>query len=650
MTISTQTGFQGKTIAVFESRMADVMSQAIIRKGGKPLSAPTVQEIPLDKNPEAFAFADKLFSGQVDMIIFMTGVGTRMLVRLLSSKYPESEILAQFKQRTLVVRGPKPVQALREFGITADITVPEPNTTREILATLDLSRKSFDLAGKTVAVQEYGEPSRDLIAGLKKRAARVIEVPVYRWALPDDLTPIYRAIDALIGGQVDFSFFTSAVQIRHLLKIAAEKGCEKKLRSALNRTVVASIGPTSSEALRASGIQVDFEPSHGKMGHLVSETATKAQELLLDKKEPKPLVHLSPKIQTLSDRERRKKESVFLRACRCEKVPYTPVWLMRQAGRYMKSYRSVRDKVSFLELCKNKELCAEVTIDARDRLNADAAILFSDILLVTEPMGLGLAYEKGDGPSISGGEGGRLNVDSLHEIRPRQTMNYVFEAVKLIRSCLQTEIPLIGFCGAPFTLASYILEGGSSKTFLNTKKFMRSDRGAWNALMEKLTRGLGEYLNAQIEAGADAVQIFDSWAGCLSPDQYREFVLPHSKKLMESVQKTVPVIHFGTGTGPFLKDFSQAGGDVIGIDFHMRLSDAWQTVGFERAVQGNLDPAVLFSSPAEIRGEVKRVLDYAASRPGHIFNLGHGILPGTPEEHVIALVEMVHELSRGNAS
>lgn len=645
MTLETKNGFQGRTVVAFESRMADIMAQAIARKGGKPLTAPSMQEIPLDKNPELFSFAEKLFSGQIDLIIFMTGVGTRMLVDGLSSKYPKEKIIEELKKRTLVVRGPKPVQALRELGITADVSVPEPNTFREILETLDLSRKSISLEGKTVAVQEYGVPSAELLAGLKKRGAHVVEIPIYRWALPDDLKPLQNAIEAILNGEADFTFFTNAVQIRHLLKVAAETGHEKSLRKALSETVVASIGPTCSDALRQNGISVDFEPSHGKMGHLIAEAAEKADELLKEKKNPEPSVVLVPRVETKSDVEKRRRESVFLKACRREAVPYTPVWLMRQAGRYMKSYRRVRDKVSFLELCKNKELCAEVTLDARDRLNTDAAILFSDILLVTEPMGLGLAYEKGDGPVISGGEGGKLKVDALREIRPRETLNYVFDAVKLIRSCLKQEIPLIGFSGAPFTLASYILEGGGSKVFLNTKKFMRSDTGAWNALMEKLTRGLTDYLNAQVEAGADAIQIFDSWAGCLSPDEYREFVLPHSKKLIAGIQKGVPVIHFGTGTGPFLNDFKEAGGDVIGLDFHIRLNEGWKTVGYDKAVQGNLDPALLFSDLKSIRKGVESVLKSAENRSGHIFNLGHGIMPATPEDHVVKLVEMVHELS-----
>lgn len=645
MTTTAQAGFNGKTVAAFESRMADIMAQAITRKGGRALTAPSMQEIPLDKNPEAFSFGEKLFSGQIDMLIFMTGVGAKMLVEALSTKYPKEKILEEFKKRTIVARGPKPVHALREMGVSTDIAVPEPNTWREILEELEMERKSISLEGKTVAVQEYGAPSTELIAGLKKRGASVVEVPVYRWALPDDTGPLHNAVEAIMRGEVDFAFFTNAMQVRHLFKVAAEKGNEKALRQALNKTVVVSIGPTCSETLSEYGISVDFEPSHGKMGHMISEAAAKAGELLQEKKNPRPGVVLSPRVETQSEVEKRRKESVFLKACRREAVPYTPVWLMRQAGRYMKSYRKVRDKVSFLELCKNKELCAEITLDARDRLNADAAILFSDILLVTEPLGLALAYEKGDGPVISGGEGGKLNVDALKEIRPRETLNYVFDAVKLIRSCLQAEIPLIGFCGAPFTLASYILEGGSSKTFLNTKRFMRADTGAWHALMEKLTRGLTEYLNAQIDSGADAVQVFDSWAGALGPDEYREFVLPHSKKLISGIQKTVPIIHFGTGTGPFLKDFTEAGSDVVGLDFHVRLNEGWQTVGHDKAVQGNLDPALLFSSPEEIRKNVKTILGYANGRPGHIFNVGHGILPGTPEENVRALVDMVHEMS-----
>ncbi len=319
---------------------------------------------------------------------------------------------------------------------------------------------------------------------------------------------------------------------------------------------------------------------------------------------------------------------------------------MRQAGRYLKEYREIRAKVSFAELCRNKELAAEVAVTAVRKLKADAAILFSDLLLIVEPMGLKLEYSAENGPVITGRIADASAVDRIPEIEPAESLSYVFDAVRLTRESLDSKIPLLGFAGAPFTMASYMIEGGSGNhSFLETKRFMYSDPGAWNGLMGKLVRGLTKYLNGQIAAGADAVQLFDSWIGCLGPEEYRQYVLPHTRALIKGLKPGVPVIHFGTGTASFLKDFRQAGGDVIGIDWRIELNRAWNEIGADAGIQGNLDPAVLCAPREVMRREVKRILLQAAGRPGHIFNLGHGILPQTPEENAIGLVEMVHEMS-----
>lgn len=323
----------------------------------------------------------------------------------------------------------------------------------------------------------------------------------------------------------------------------------------------------------------------------------------------------------------------------------TPVWIMRQAGRYLKEYRKIRKQTSFIELCKNKELAAEVAVTAAAKLKTDAAILFSDLLLIVEPMGLELEYESGNGPVITGQGWDAAGLDRIPEVEPEESLGYVFDAVRLTRKILDPKIPLLGFAAAPFTLASYVIEGGASRSFLETKRLMFTDPGAWNALMEKLTRGLVKYLNGQIEAGADAVQVFDSWVGCLGAEEYRQQVLPHTRALIQALKPGVPVIHFGTGTAPFLKEFRAAGGDVIGVDWRMDLGAAWSEIGTESGIQGNLDPAVLCAPREVIRREVKRILDQAGGHPGHIFNLGHGILPQTPEENAIAMVDLVHELS-----
>ncbi len=337
--------------------------------------------------------------------------------------------------------------------------------------------------------------------------------------------------------------------------------------------------------------------------------------------------------------------SPFMRACRRETVPYTPIWLMRQAGRYMREYREVRAKTTFLELCKKPSLAAEVTVTAAERLGVDAAIIFADILLILEPMGIDLEFAHGEGPVIHNPVRTPADVDRLREVEEVSSLGFVYEAIRQTRSALKPDLPLIGFSGAPFTLASYLCEGGGSKNYVHAKSLMYNDSGAWHAMMALISRALSKYLNAQIEAGAQAVQLFDSWVGCLSPDDYREFVLPHTRSVIENITPGVPVIHFGTGTGELLKLLREAGGDVIGLDWRVNLDDGWERVGHDRSVMGNLDPVLLFADREVLRSRAKRILDQAAGRPGHIFNLGHGILPQTPVENVIALVEMVHELS-----
>jgi len=338
-------------------------------------------------------------------------------------------------------------------------------------------------------------------------------------------------------------------------------------------------------------------------------------------------------------------QSAFLKACRREKTPYTPIWLMRQAGRYMKEYRDLRAKTPFLELCKNKDLATEITVSAQEKIGADAAIIFSDILLIVEPFGLGLEYIKGDGPSVARVRSAR-DIEALPEIDPKESLSFVMDAIRQTRQALRPDVPLIGFAGAPFTLASYMIEGGPSDDFLATKGLMRGEPELWKKLMAKITHATIKYLSAQIEAGVQAVQIFDSWVGCLSAEEYEKSVFPYSQHVILGLKSKVPVIHFGTNTPHLLSLMSKAGGDVIGVDHRIQLDEAWKRIGWDKAVQGNLDPKILCSSVSEIKKHVEAILRQAGSRPGHIFNLGHGVLPETPVENVIALVDMVHDLSR----
>jgi uroporphyrinogen decarboxylase len=334
--------------------------------------------------------------------------------------------------------------------------------------------------------------------------------------------------------------------------------------------------------------------------------------------------------------------SPFLQACRREPVERTPVWLMRQAGRYMPEYRAVRSKVTFLELCKDPALATEVTVTAAERLGVDAAILFADILLILEPLGFALEFTKGEGPAIHNPVRAAGDVDRLRRLEDAEPLGYVMEAVRSIRAALRPVTPLIGFAGAPFTLACYAIEGGGSRHYEKAKAFFYRDAGAWNALLEMLVDATAVYLNAQAAAGAQVLQLFDSWVGNLGPDDYRRFVQPHMRRLFAQLDPRVPVIHFGTDTGSLLELQRDAGGHVIGLDWRVELGRAWERLGPGVAVQGNLDPVVLFAPLPEIERQVKRILAEAAGRPGHIFNLGHGILPHTPVDHVVALVDMVH--------
>ena len=336
--------------------------------------------------------------------------------------------------------------------------------------------------------------------------------------------------------------------------------------------------------------------------------------------------------------------SPLLRACRREPTPYTPVWLMRQAGRYMPEYRQIRARVPFLELCKTPDLAAEVTVTAVERLGVDAAIIFADILLILEPMGMQLEFSAGDGPVLHNPIRTLADVERLRDVEPEESLPFVLQAVTTARAQLKPHIPLIGFAGAPFTLASYMIEGGGSRDYVRTKTLMYTQPEAWHALMACLSRNLVRYLNSQIAAGAQVVQLFDSWVGTLSPTDYSTFVLPHSRAVLANLTPGVPAIHFGTGTSALLELMREAGGDVIGVDFRVELDQAWQRLG-EVGIQGNLDPAVLYAERDYVRQRVQRILQQAGGRAGHIFNLGHGILPTTPVDNVLALIDAVHEYS-----
>jgi uroporphyrinogen decarboxylase len=342
--------------------------------------------------------------------------------------------------------------------------------------------------------------------------------------------------------------------------------------------------------------------------------------------------------------------SAFVRACKAQATPVTPVWFMRQAGRYMAEYRAVRKHHSLLEICKKPELAAEVTITAAEALGVDAAIIFADLLLPFEVMGLKFHFAAGEGPVI---EAPLRAAEDIAQLRTggAEELAYVSEAVRLVARHFGEKLPVIGFCGAPFTLASYMIEGGGSRNYVETKKLMYQEPAAWDELMGKLVGVLSDYSAQQARAGADVIQIFDSWVGCLAPEDYRRYVLPRTSELVRKVQRAgVPVIYFGTDTATLLPAMKQTGAEVIGVDWRIALDDAWHSLGFQGAVQGNLDPVALFANWKELRARAEDVLRRAGGRPGHIFNLGHGILPDTPVENVRDLARLVHEYSAKKAA
>src|SRR6266851_10064191 len=685
--------FNGLRVVSFESRLAAETAAMIERYGGRATVAPSMREAPLEDNQAAFEFADRILAGGFDIVILLTGVGVRQLFRVMEMRHLRAAIVAALSRVVTVARGPKPVAALRELGLEPTITIPEPNTWRELLASLG---PQGNLTGKRVAVQEYGISNRNLIAGLEARGALVMTVPVYRWTLPVDRRPLRAAVRTIADGEADAVIFTSASQVSNVIQIAEAEVIGAEFRRGLGAVALGSIGPVCSQELRGHGVTIDFEPEHPKLGHLIREAAARSAAILAEKRggagsgsadspETRAAANAAARVsgevlsgaaagaaapdstqhrageasgamrepardggglQPPASRAGGLREHPMLAACRREAAPYTPIWLMRQAGRYMPEYRRVREQHSFLDMCMRPEVAAEVTVTAVERLRVDAAIIFADILLPLVPMRVGLHYEKGDGPTLERPLRSAADLEKIPPVVPVESLGFVGDAIRLVRKALGERMPIIGFAGAPFTLASYLIEGGGSRQYQATKTLMYTQPETWHRMMEMLARVTADYLKLQVEAGADLVQIFDSWVGSLGPDDYRRFVLPHTRSVIETVRHAVPVIHFGTVTGNLLELMREAGGDVIGLDWRVDLAEAWERLGPGVAVQGNLDPIALFADIPEIRHRVRAILEKAGGRPGHIFNLGHGILPETPVDHVIALVDMVHEMSQ----
>ncbi len=494
---------------------------------------------------------------------------------------------------------------MREVGLQPTVRVPEPNTWRELLQSID---QNVSLNALTVGLQEYGVTNHSLIAGLEARGAKVVNVRVYQWDLPVDVKPLESNIRAMIAGERDALLVTSAHQVVNLLRMARDLGVEEKLRQSLDRMAVISIGPTTTEMMKHLNCPSIMNQIIQRWGILVSEAAAHAQRIIFMKQQWSPVAaakDVSANVREGLSAETNSHEpwqdSPFMRAVRKQPTNVTPIWLMRQAGRYMQEYRSVRDKVSFLELCKRPELCAEVMDTAVRRLGVDAAIIFSDLLPILEPMGMNLEFTAGDGPQIHNPIRTIPDIDRVKALASMDELQFVVDTVRMTRAAIDRHIPVIGFAGAPFTLASYMIEGGGSKNYVHTKQLMFGDPVAFHTLMQKLVDSLIIYLNAQVDAGAQCLQIFDSWAGCLSPSHYQEHVLPHMQRLLANINPTVPVINFATGNPLLLPLLRGDARTTVGIDWRIEIDHAWDLVGQDRAIQGNMDPTILFTNKEAIR-------------------------------------------------
>ncbi|MEL6896229.1 MAG: uroporphyrinogen decarboxylase, partial [Planctomycetota bacterium] len=623
------------------------MQRLIEKYNGVAHVSPSMREVAIDPNRQAIDFAYNVITGQIGVVVLMTGVGFRFLMRAIEKHVDAQQFLDALSDIITIARGPKPVAAMREFGLRPTHRVPAPNTWRELLQTIDQDQLVLN---QTVGLQEYGNRNASLVAGLEARGAKVVPLRVYAYEFPQDVSSLRGNIDAVCCGHRDVAMFTSAHQVVNVLRMAGEMNCEEQFRQQMERMIAVSIGPTTTEAMQEAELRVDLSPQHPKMGHMVVDAARRAPLLARRRglcnmgdsptqtETPKGRRTLNLQQSENSDRDdgrprHESDDSLFMRAARGMPTTRTPIWMMRQAGRYMAEYREVRAGRTFLDLCEDPAMCSEVMCTAVDRLGVDAAIIFSDLLPLLRPLGFDLKFVAGDGPVIDNPIRGPEDLSRVHRLDDVSSMGFVFETVRKTRQDLPSWMPLIGFSGSPFTLASYAIEGGGSRQYPGTKRMMHAQPQAFADLLHLLSDAVIAYLNQQIAAGAQCVQLFDSWVGCLSPSQYVRHVLPHMKHILANITPGVPVINFGTGNPELLPLMRGDYRTVVGVDWRIPLDIAWQRIGFDRPVQGNLDQSVLLSDEETIAQAVRDVLSRAGQRPGHIFNLGHGIMKETPVEN-----------------
>ena len=585
-------------------------------------------------------FANRILTADIDTVIFVTSVGVEAIIEQASRNVDQQRFLDCLADIHTVAGSKAAANALQQFQITPKISVNSSNSWRDILIAID---RSLPVINQTIALEE-SESIYSLISGLEARGASVVKVPLFADPSSEWAPVAIEFFEQLEAGEFHIILFPSPENAVRFCTLAKGYGRAKLTRHLLDNHLVLAIGRGTAEILSDRGFIVDYSTETTDPAEGIQEI--KAQISQITKQKSIIRVSMSGPATNNSDPNAPWYNSPFMKACRGEPTDVTPIWMMRQAGRYMAEYREVRNKVSFLDLCANPQLCSEVMCTAVNRLGVDAAIIFSDLLPILVPMGCDLEFVKGDGPVIHNPVRTAADIDRIKPLESNDPLQFVMDTVKQTRNDLPADMPLIGFAGSPFTLASYMIEGGSSRNYAFTKTLMYGDHGAWDQLMQHLANSISLYLQGQIEAGAQCVQLFDSWAGCLSFEDYKTFAHPYVKRIIASLPSNVQVINFATGNPALLPLLADTRAAVIGIDWRTRLDDAWKIVGHDRAVQGNLDPTVLLTNPTEIKKHAKFVLDQAGGRAGHIFNLGHGILPQTPVDNAIALVDAVHELSQ----
>jgi uroporphyrinogen decarboxylase len=630
--------FDQKKVVSFESRMALPSLRQIEKLNGIAISAPTLKEVELEEVKPVFDFYQNIVDGKVDYLVLMTGVAIRGFIKILAKKIDKEEIIETLNTKTeIIIRGPKPESVCKRNNINFSHKAEEPNTWKELLTYF----QSLKSESKNLAILEYGISNQEFINELEKLQFKVSSVQVYTWSLPDDLEPLKSAIDQIINRKIDIALFTSASQVDHLIKVARMMELERELRKGFYTIAIFSIGPVCSEKLNSQQLFVDYEVFPNKLNHLIEEASKLSDDILTQKRNRHHRIEVYQ--ENIKNNTSSIDDSLMMRALRLESNARPPIWIMRQAGRYMEEYQISRRNKTFLEVCKNPETCAEITLTAMERLGVDAGIIFSDILPLLETYGFNLRYEEGKGPIISPPLRLASQLKNFKKPDIQKDLDFVYQAINLTRTQLNKSLPLLGFSGAPFTLASYLIEGGSSKNYIFTKTFMRENQESWFELMEALSKSIIEYLKLQKKAGANAVQLFDSWAGILTPDEYDKFVAPYSKKIIDEVIKEIPIIHFGSFTFDQLSTVKDIGGTGISLDWKIDFFKAIDFLGDDFAVQGNLDPTLLFASPDYFLPIFKSFLDKIDNRKGFIFNLGHGILPKTPVNHVMRLIDFIHE-------